>query len=131
MRCSPHTALPPQLAKLIHVSPCTMNLMSTEAELKDGAPKEDKALPAQHNFLRNWQRNLALRKKQQEALSGEQRPPGSSLATGWQVRVGGDYKIRQGLPGAACSEALGQPESAQRVGLAGWRGTWSLWGLIW
>lgn len=54
-----------------------MNIIPTTEELKDRSHKEEKtplwAPPPQHNFLKNWQRNLALRKKQQEVLSGEQR----------------------------------------------------------
>ena len=54
-----------------------MTLISDTEEPKREAPKEEKAHPPwapppQHNFLKNWQRNIALWKKQQEALSGEQ-----------------------------------------------------------
>ncbi|KAB1266390.1 MYCBP-associated protein [Camelus dromedarius] len=63
-----------QLAELIHTPPCLMTFISAEEELKQEAPKEEKAHPpwappVQHNFLKNWQRNIALRRKQQEALS--------------------------------------------------------------
>ncbi|XP_054988772.1 MYCBP-associated protein [Sorex araneus] len=69
-----------QLAELIHIPPCELNLSSTEDELKDRSPKEEKAhLPLQHNFLKNWQRNLALRKKQQEALSERLKKPVGEL----------------------------------------------------
>ena len=54
-----------------------MTLISATEEPKQKAPKEAKAplwAPApQHNFMKNWQRNLALWKRQQEALSGKQR----------------------------------------------------------
>ncbi|XP_055982517.1 MYCBP-associated protein [Sorex fumeus] len=69
-----------QLAELIHIPPCELNLSSTKDELKDRSPKEEKAhLPLQHNFLKNWQRNLALRKKQQEALSERLKKPVGEL----------------------------------------------------
>ncbi|KAL4835079.1 hypothetical protein H8958_014879 [Nasalis larvatus] len=52
-------------------------------ESKQKAPKEEKrppwAPPPQHNFLKNWQRNIALRKKQQEALSEHLKKPISEL----------------------------------------------------
>lgn len=52
-----------------------MTLISATEEQKQKAPKEEKAHPwappPQHNFLKNWQRHVALRKRQQEALSGE------------------------------------------------------------
>lgn len=63
-----------------------MTLMSTKEEPKQEAPKEEKAHPPwvpplQHNFLKNWQRNIALRKKQQETLSGEQGGQDTCLAS--------------------------------------------------
>ncbi|XDA80746.1 hypothetical protein R6Z07F_010731 [Ovis aries] len=73
-----------QLAELIHTPPCLMTLISTEEEPKQETPKEEKAHPpwvppVQHNFLKNWQRNIALRKKQQEALSERLKKPVSEL----------------------------------------------------
>ncbi|KAF4012471.1 hypothetical protein G4228_004096 [Cervus hanglu yarkandensis] len=73
-----------QLAELIHTPPCLMTLMSTKEEPKQEAPKEEKAHPPwvpplQHNFLKNWQRNIALRKKQQETLSERLKKPVSEL----------------------------------------------------
>ncbi|XP_040101617.1 MYCBP-associated protein isoform X1 [Oryx dammah] len=73
-----------QLAELIHTPPCLMTLISTEEESKQEAPKEEKAHPpwvpsVQHNFLKNWQRNIALRKKQQEVLSERLKKPVSEL----------------------------------------------------
>ncbi|XP_055263548.1 MYCBP-associated protein isoform X2 [Moschus berezovskii] len=74
-----------QLAELIHTPPCLMTLISTKEEPKQEAPKEEKAHPPwvpplQHNFLKNWQRNIALRKKQQETLSERlKRPVGELL----------------------------------------------------
>lgn len=70
--CSP---CPFQLAELIPTPLALVTLMSVKEEPKEKAPREKKAHPwappPQHNFLRNWQRHIALRKKQQEALSGE------------------------------------------------------------
>ncbi|PNI58453.1 MYCBPAP isoform 11, partial [Pan troglodytes] len=72
-----------QLAERIPTSPCLMTLISAEGESKQKAPKEEKrppwAPPPQHNFLKNWQRNTALRKKQQEALSEHLKKPVSEL----------------------------------------------------
>ncbi|XP_014646304.1 PREDICTED: LOW QUALITY PROTEIN: MYCBP-associated protein [Ceratotherium simum simum] len=72
-----------QLAELIHTPPCLMTLISAKEELKQKAPKEEKAHPwappRQHNFLKNWQRNIALRKKQQEALSERLKKPVGEL----------------------------------------------------
>uniref|UniRef100_A0A2K5EYG1 MYCBP associated protein n=1 Tax=Aotus nancymaae TaxID=37293 RepID=A0A2K5EYG1_AOTNA len=72
-----------QLAELIPTSPCLMTLISAKEESKQKAPKEEKrppwAPPPQHNFLKNWQRNIALRKKQQEALSEHLKKPVSEL----------------------------------------------------
>ena len=84
--CPPHSRCSFQLAELIHTPPCLMTLISAKEEPKQEAPKEEKAHPPwapplQHNFLKNWQRNIALRKKQQETLSGEQSGQGSCLAS--------------------------------------------------
>ncbi|XP_059127541.1 MYCBP-associated protein isoform X1 [Peromyscus eremicus] len=72
-----------QLAKLIHIRPCVMTLISAKDEPKPKAPKEEKrppwAPPLQHNFLKNWRRHVALWKKQQEALSGHLKKPVSEL----------------------------------------------------
>ena len=81
----PHSHCSFQLAELIHTPPCLMTLISTKEEPKQEAPKEEKAHPPwvpppQHNFLKNWQRNIALRKKQQETLSGEQGGQDTCLA---------------------------------------------------
>lgn len=84
---SAHSCCTFQLAELIHTPPSLMTLISAKDEPKQKAPKEKKAHlwapPPQHNFLKNWQRNIALRRKQQEALSGEQGGPGSRLASVW------------------------------------------------
>ena len=82
----PHSHCSFQLAELIHTPPCLMTLISTKEEPKQEAPKEEKAHPPwvpplQHNFLKNWQRNIALRKKQQETLSGEQGGQDACLAS--------------------------------------------------
>ena len=82
----PHSHCSFQLAELIHTPPCLMTLISTKEEPKQEAPKEEKAHPPwvpppQHNFLKNWQRNIALRKKQQETLSGEQGGQDTCLAS--------------------------------------------------
>lgn len=73
----PHTPCAFQLAELIHTPPCLMTLAPAADEPKQEAPKEEKpppwAPPPQNNFMKNWQRNLALWKRQQEALSSEQR----------------------------------------------------------
>uniref|UniRef100_A0A8C3YW38 MYCBP associated protein n=1 Tax=Catagonus wagneri TaxID=51154 RepID=A0A8C3YW38_9CETA len=81
-----------QLAELIHTPPCLMTLISDE-EPKQEAPKEEKALPPwapppQHNFLKNWQRNIALWKKQQEALSERLKKPVGELL----MHVGETYR---------------------------------------
>ncbi|XP_042822992.1 MYCBP-associated protein isoform X5 [Panthera tigris] len=74
-----------QLAELIHTPPCLVTLISAKEEPKQKAPKEEKekahpwAPPPQHNFLRNWRRNLALRKQQQEALSERLKKPVGEL----------------------------------------------------
>ncbi|XP_054441502.1 MYCBP-associated protein isoform X2 [Pteronotus mesoamericanus] len=72
-----------QLAELIHTPPCPMTLISAAEEPKHKAPKEEKAPPwappPQHNFMKNWQRNLALWKRQQEALSERLRKPVGEL----------------------------------------------------
>ncbi|XP_059991350.1 MYCBP-associated protein isoform X1 [Lagenorhynchus albirostris] len=73
-----------QLAELIHTPPCLMTLISAKEEPKQEAPKEEKAHPPwapplQHNFLKNWQRHVALRKKQQETLSERLKKPVGEL----------------------------------------------------
>ncbi|GAB1296681.1 MYCBP-associated protein [Apodemus speciosus] len=72
-----------QLAKLIHIQPCLMTLISAKEEPKPKSPKEEKrppwAPPPQHNFLKNWRRHIAMRKKQQEALSEHLKKPASEL----------------------------------------------------
>ncbi|KAJ8785303.1 hypothetical protein J1605_007413 [Eschrichtius robustus] len=73
-----------QLAELIHTPPCLMTLISAKEEPKQEAPEEEKAHPPwapplQHNFLKNWQRNIALRKKQQETLSERLKKPVGEL----------------------------------------------------
>ncbi|XP_012658377.2 MYCBP-associated protein [Otolemur garnettii] len=72
-----------QLAKLIPAQTCPLALLWTKEEPGHKAPKEEKRLPwappPQHNFLKNWQRNIALRKRQQEALSEHLKKPVSQL----------------------------------------------------
>ncbi|XP_028628299.1 MYCBP-associated protein isoform X2 [Grammomys surdaster] len=72
-----------QLAKLINIKPCLMTLILAKEEPKPKPPKEEKrppwAPPLQHNFLKNWRRHIALRKKQQEALSEHLKKPASEL----------------------------------------------------
>ncbi|XP_012973047.1 MYCBP-associated protein isoform X2 [Mesocricetus auratus] len=72
-----------QLAKLVHIQPCLMTLISAKEEPKPKAPKEEKrppwAPPLQHNFLKNWRRHVALWKKQQEVLSEHLKKPVSEL----------------------------------------------------
>ncbi|ELV11761.1 MYCBP-associated protein [Tupaia chinensis] len=72
-----------QLAELIRTPPSLMTLISAKEESKPRAPKEEKrppwAPPLQHNFLKNWQRNMALRKQQQEALSEHLKKPVGEL----------------------------------------------------
>ncbi|XP_037349662.1 MYCBP-associated protein [Talpa occidentalis] len=72
-----------QLAELIHTPPSLMTLISAKEEPKQKAPKGEKTHPQapspQHNFLRNWQHNIALRKRQQEALSERLKKPVSDL----------------------------------------------------
>ncbi|KAG8507867.1 MYCBP-associated protein, partial [Galemys pyrenaicus] len=72
-----------QLAELIHTPPSLMTLISAKEEPKQKAPKGEKthpqALSPQHNFLRNWQHNIALRKRQQEALSEHLKKPVTDL----------------------------------------------------
>ncbi|XP_076792064.1 MYCBP-associated protein isoform X2 [Arvicanthis niloticus] len=72
-----------QLAKLINIKPCLMTLISAKEEPKPKPPKEEKrppwAPPLQHNFLKNWRRHIALRKKQQEALSEHLKKPANEL----------------------------------------------------
>lgn len=72
-----------QLAKLIHIQPCLMTLISAKEEPKSKAPKEEKrppwAPPLQHNFLKNWRRHISLWKKQQQVLSEHLKKPASEL----------------------------------------------------
>ncbi|XP_045155718.1 MYCBP-associated protein isoform X3 [Echinops telfairi] len=73
-----------QLANLIQTPPCLMTLLLEGEEPKPKKSPQAKkahlwAPAAQHNFLKNWRRNLALRKKQQEALSGHLGKPVSKL----------------------------------------------------
>ncbi|XP_032728001.1 MYCBP-associated protein isoform X4 [Lontra canadensis] len=72
-----------QLAELIPTPLALVTLMSAKEKPKEKAPREKKAHPwvppPQHNFLRNWQRHIALRKKQQEALSEHLKKPVSEL----------------------------------------------------
>lgn len=138
--CSPPLSILPihcvlQLADLIRISPCVMDIIPTKEELKEMSYKEEKtplwAPPPQHNFLKNWQRNLALRKKQQEVLSGEQRvrlPPDRGGCESHQAffpshihpELGANRPHRRSsLPNAACSEAPRKLESIQCVGLPG------------
>ncbi|KAF6095587.1 MYCBP associated protein [Phyllostomus discolor] len=81
-----------QLAELIHTPPSLMTLIPATEEPKQKAPKEEKAslwAPApQHNFMRNWQRNLALWKRQQEALSERLKKPVGELL----MHVGETYR---------------------------------------
>uniref|UniRef100_A0A8C0WEP6 MYCBP-associated protein n=1 Tax=Castor canadensis TaxID=51338 RepID=A0A8C0WEP6_CASCN len=72
-----------QLAELIQTQPCLMTFITAKEEPKQRAPKEKKrppwAPPPQHNFLKNWQHHLTLRKKQQEALSEHLKKPVGEL----------------------------------------------------
>ncbi|CAO2644887.1 MYCBP-associated protein [Lemmus lemmus] len=72
-----------QLAKLIHIQPRLMTLISAKEEPTSKAPKEEKrppwAPPPQHNFLKNWRRHIALWKKQQQVLSEHLKKPASEL----------------------------------------------------
>ncbi|XP_024429133.3 MYCBP-associated protein isoform X2 [Desmodus rotundus] len=81
-----------QLAELIHTPPSPMTLISATEEPKQKAPKEAKAplwAPApQHNFMKNWQRNLALWKRQQEALSEHLKKPVGELL----MHIGETYR---------------------------------------
>ncbi|XP_037665474.1 MYCBP-associated protein isoform X4 [Choloepus didactylus] len=108
-----------QLAELIQTPPCLMTLISAKEEPKQKTPKEEKthlwAPPPQHNFLKNWQRNIALWKKQQEALSEHLKKPASQLL----MHLGETYRqikeeqelIDRALPaqydGKACGESGG------------------------
>ncbi|XP_012582153.1 PREDICTED: MYCBP-associated protein [Condylura cristata] len=60
-----------------------MTLISAKEEPQQKAPESAKtppqALSPQHNFLRNWQHNIALRKRQQLALSERLKKPVSDL----------------------------------------------------
>ncbi|KAK2501778.1 hypothetical protein MC885_019792, partial [Smutsia gigantea] len=108
-----------QVAELIPTPPCLMTLSSAEDEQKQQAPKEAKAQPwappPQHNFLKNWQRNVTLRKRQQEALSKRLKKPVGELL----MHSGETYRhiqeerelIDRTLPtlhdGKACEETTG------------------------
>ncbi|XP_036735597.2 MYCBP-associated protein [Manis pentadactyla] len=108
-----------QVAELIPTPPCLMTLNSAEDEPKQQAPKEAKAQPwappPQHNFLKNWQRNITLRKRQQEALSKLLKKPVGELL----MHSGETYRriqeerelIDRALPtvhdGKACEETTG------------------------
>ncbi|KAI5944483.1 MYCBP-associated protein [Manis javanica] len=108
-----------QVAELIPTPPCLMTLNSAEDEPKQQAPKQAKAQPwappPQHNFLKNWQRNITLRKRQQEALSKLLKKPVGDLL----MHSGETYRriqeerelIDRELPtlhdGKACEETIG------------------------
>ncbi|KAM5212385.1 MYCBP-associated protein isoform 1-T2 [Hipposideros larvatus] len=108
-----------QLAELIHTPSCLMTLISATEEQKQTAPKEEKAHPwappPQHNFLKNWQRHVALRKRQQEALSDRLKKPVGELL----MHIGETYRqtqeerelIDRALPtqhdGKCCDETSG------------------------
>ncbi|XP_036196206.1 MYCBP-associated protein isoform X1 [Myotis myotis] len=81
-----------ELAELIHTPPCLMTLDPAAEEPKQEAPKEEKpppwAPPPQHNFMKNWQRNLALWKRQQEALSRLLKKPVGELL----MHIGETYR---------------------------------------
>ncbi|XP_045442055.1 MYCBP-associated protein isoform X2 [Pipistrellus kuhlii] len=81
-----------ELAELIHTPPCLMTLTPVAEEPKQEAPKEEKpplwAPPAQQNFMKNWQRNLALWKRQQEALSKRVKKPVGELL----MHIGETYR---------------------------------------
>ncbi|KAM6175772.1 MYCBP-associated protein [Erethizon dorsatum] len=72
-----------QLAELIRTPPSLMTLISATEEQMPKARKEEKRHPQaplpQHNFLKHWQQHMALRKKQQEALSERLKKPVSEL----------------------------------------------------
>ncbi|XP_006833711.1 PREDICTED: MYCBP-associated protein [Chrysochloris asiatica] len=109
-----------QLAELIHTPPCLMTLISEQEEpTQKETPKAKKAHlwapPSQHNFLENWRRNIALRKKQQKALSEHLKKPVSELL----MHTGETYRqiqeerecIDRALPtkhdGKCCEESRG------------------------
>ncbi|CAK6438294.1 unnamed protein product [Pipistrellus nathusii] len=81
-----------ELAELIHTPPCLMTLTPVAEEPKQEAPKEEKpppwAPPAQQNFMKNWQRNLALWKRQQENLSKRVKKPVGELL----MHIGETYR---------------------------------------
>lgn len=87
-----------------------MTLDPAAEEPKQEAPKEEKpppwAPPPQHNFMKNWQRNLALWKRQQEALSSEQR--------GWAPAGPTRH------PGPAARRVLSLRPSSDGLGLSVW-----------
>ncbi|KAM6163616.1 MYCBP-associated protein [Rhynchocyon petersi] len=73
-----------KLAEQIVTPPCLVTLISAKDEPKPKKPcKAEKAhlwTPSlQHNFLKNWQHHIALRKKQQEALSERLKKPVGEL----------------------------------------------------
>ncbi|XP_058427503.1 MYCBP-associated protein isoform X3 [Marmota monax] len=72
-----------KLAELIHIPPSLMTLISAKEEPQQKDLKEEKrhpwVPPPQQNFLKNWQRHITLRKKQQEALSEHLKKPVSEL----------------------------------------------------
>ncbi|XP_049717069.1 MYCBP-associated protein isoform X1 [Elephas maximus indicus] len=117
-----------QLAELIHTSPCLMALISAKEEPKQKKPKAEKehlwVPPPQHNFLKNWRRNITLRKKQQEALSEHLKKPVSELL----MHTGETYRqiqeerelIDRALPtqhdGKCCEESSGFWNRLEYVG---------------
>ncbi|XP_006889524.1 PREDICTED: MYCBP-associated protein [Elephantulus edwardii] len=73
-----------KLAEQIPTPPCLLTLISAKDEPKfpktPKAEKEHLWTPSlQHNFLKNWQRHIALRKQQQEALSKHLKKPVGDL----------------------------------------------------
>ncbi|XP_060059696.1 MYCBP-associated protein isoform X2 [Erinaceus europaeus] len=72
-----------ELAEMIHIPSYEVLFIISKEEPKQKVSKEEKTVPwappPQHNFLKNWQRNIALRKKQQEALSEHLGKPVSEL----------------------------------------------------
>ncbi|XP_058139979.1 MYCBP-associated protein isoform X2 [Dasypus novemcinctus] len=104
-----------QLAQLIHTPPCLMTLISAKEGPKPKAPQEEKThlwAPPRHNFLKNWQHNIALWKKQQEALSGHLKKPVRELL----MHSGETYRqiqeerelIERTLPAQRDGEAIGE-----------------------
>ncbi|XP_023419618.2 MYCBP-associated protein isoform X1 [Cavia porcellus] len=72
-----------RLAELIRTPPSVTTLISAREEPTPEVPKQQErhpwARPPQQNFLKHWRRHLALRKKQQEALSEHLKKPVSEL----------------------------------------------------